>query len=68
MRRLIVTLTGTSVGMLLLFVSVLSVTGVGVDLSGHGIAALVLGVLFTVGLGSALMALSFHSSRTGQDQ
>ena len=36
-------------------------------LSGHGIAAIVLGVTFSVGLAVALMALVFYSNRSGQD-
>jgi hypothetical protein len=37
-------------------------------LSGHGIAAVVLGVTVSVGLGVALMALVFYSDRSGRDQ
>ncbi len=37
-------------------------------LNAHGVVALGLGVLFTVGLGIALMALVFHSSRSGHDE
>ena len=37
-------------------------------LNGHGIAALALGTVFTVGLGVGLMALVFHSSRSGRDE
>ncbi len=37
-------------------------------LNVHGVIALGLGVLLTVGLGIALMALVFHSSRSGQDE
>ena len=37
-------------------------------LSGHGIAALVLGVLASVALGVGLMFLVFYSSRGGHDE
>ncbi len=36
-------------------------------LSGHGIAAVVLGVTFSVLLAVGLMALVFYSNRSGQD-
>ncbi|MGH7005967.1 MAG: hypothetical protein ACREIP_18645, partial [Alphaproteobacteria bacterium] len=36
-------------------------------LSAHGFVALGIGVALTVGLGVALMALVFHSSRSGRD-
>ncbi len=39
-----------------------------VELSGHGIAALILGTLFSLGLGIGLMALVFYSSRHGYDE
>ena len=38
-----------------------------VSLSWHGIVALVLGVLVSLGLGIGLMALVFYSSRSGHD-
>ena len=38
------------------------------DASGHGIAALILGTLFSLGLGIGLMALVFYSSRHGYDE
>jgi hypothetical protein len=34
--------------------------------SGHGLVALILGIVFTTGLGIALMALSFYSDHSGQ--
>jgi len=37
-------------------------------LSGHGIAALVLGVLASLALGVGLMFLVFYSSRRGHDE
>jgi hypothetical protein len=37
-------------------------------LSSHGIAAIVLGVTFSVLLAVALMALVFYSNRSGQDE
>jgi hypothetical protein len=37
-------------------------------LSGNGIAAIVLGVTFSVLLAVALMALVFYSNRSGQDE
>lgn len=38
-----------------------------VTLSGHGIAALILGVVFTLIVGGGLMFLIFYSSRRGHD-
>lgn len=38
------------------------------DLPGPGIAAMVLGVVVTCGLGIGLMALIFYSARSGQDE
>ena len=39
-----------------------------VELSGHGIAALILGTLLSLGLGIGLMGLVFYSSRHGYDE
>ena len=39
----------------------------GVKMSGHGIFALILGLVFSLGLGGGLMALVFYSSRAGYD-
>lgn len=36
-------------------------------MSGHGWAAMALGILFTLGLGGGLMALVFYSARRGYD-
>jgi drug/metabolite transporter (DMT)-like permease len=36
--------------------------------SGHGLVALILGIVFTTGLGIALMALSFYSDRSSQHE
>jgi hypothetical protein len=36
--------------------------------SGHGLAAMILGVVITTGVGVGLMALIFHSSRVEQDE
>lgn len=36
--------------------------------SGHGLAALILGTVFSMGLGTALMALIFYSNRSGYDE
>ena len=38
------------------------------EISGHGIAALVLGVVFSLIVGCGLMALVFFSSRRGYDE
>jgi len=56
----------------LLTVAVLGATAVwnaigGVELSGHGLAALVLGALVSLALGGGLMFLVFYSSRRGHD-
>jgi hypothetical protein len=37
------------------------------QLSGHGIVALVLGILASLALGVGLMSLMFYSSRRGHD-
>ena len=37
-------------------------------ISGHGLVALILGILFTTALGIGLMALSFYSDRSGADR
>ena len=39
-----------------------------VEMSGHGIAALVIGTLLSLGLGIGLMGLVFYSSRHGFDE
>jgi hypothetical protein len=39
----------------------------GAEISGHGYAAMAIGVLFTVALGGGLMALVFYSHRHGYD-
>jgi hypothetical protein len=39
----------------------------GIELSGHGLAALVLGALVSLALGGGLMFLVFYSSRQGHD-
>ncbi len=39
----------------------------GAAMSGHGIFAMVLGLVFSLGLGGGLMALVFYSSRAGYD-
>lgn len=39
----------------------------GLGLSTHGMIALVVGVVFTTALGVVLMALVFHSDRSGRD-
>jgi hypothetical protein len=37
-------------------------------MSGHGVLALILGVVGAFALGAGLMALVFYSSRSGHDQ
>lgn len=39
----------------------------GVEISGHGTAALIIGVVLTVAVGFALMGLLFLSNRSGHD-
>lgn len=46
----------------------LLVSFVDLGLSGHGIAAMFLGALFTVAVGMVLMGLVFSSSRGGRDE
>jgi hypothetical protein len=58
-----------AVVVVLLFLGLgLLVSFVDLGLSGHGIAALFLGALFTVAVGMVLMGLVFSSSRGGQDE
>jgi hypothetical protein len=40
----------------------------GVEMSGHGYAAMTLGIIFTLVVGCGLMALMFYSSRRGYDE
>jgi hypothetical protein len=40
----------------------------GVEMSGHGYAAMFLGILFTILVGCGLMGLMFYSSRHGYDE
>ena len=37
-------------------------------MSGHGYAAMTLGIIFTLVVGCGLMALMFYSSRRGYDE
>ena len=39
-----------------------------VQMSGHGYAAMILGIVFSLGLGFGLMGLMFYSSRHGYDE
>jgi formate hydrogenlyase subunit 3/multisubunit Na+/H+ antiporter MnhD subunit len=39
-----------------------------VEVTGHGYAAMALGILFSLVVGCGLMALIFYSSRTGHDE
>ena len=41
---------------------------VDLGVSGHGLVALILGILYTSGLGIALMALIFYSNRSGHGE
>jgi hypothetical protein len=40
----------------------------GVEMSGHGYAAMILGIVFTILVGCGLMGLMFYSSRHGYDE
>ncbi len=40
----------------------------GVQLSGHGVAAMVIGLAFTILIGFGLMALIFFSNKHGHDE
>jgi hypothetical protein len=40
----------------------------GVEISWHGYAAMILGIVFSIALGCGLMALMFYSSRHGYDE
>lgn len=37
-------------------------------LSGHGLVALILGIVLTTGVAAGLMALTFHSNRSHTDE
>jgi hypothetical protein len=41
---------------------------VDVEMSGHGYAALILGIVFSLVVGCGLMALVFYSNRHGYDE
>ena len=43
-------------------------TNIAGELTGHGWVAMILGVVFTTLVGTALMALVFYSSRHGHDE
>ena len=40
----------------------------GTELSANGIAAMIIGIVLSLGLGAGLMALVFYSSRNGYDE
>jgi hypothetical protein len=40
----------------------------GTELSANGIAAMILGIVLSLGLGAGLMGLVFYSSRKGYDE
>ncbi|SDE17871.1 MULTISPECIES: hypothetical protein [Kordiimonas] len=40
----------------------------GVELSGHGVVAMIIGLLFTILIGFGLMALIFFSNKHGHDE
>jgi len=42
--------------------------GDGVEISGHGYAAMTLGIIFSLLVGVGLMSLVFYSSRKGYDR
>jgi hypothetical protein len=54
-----------AIAILMTFWVVVGFGSLGLD--EFGIGALILGVAFTVGLGIGLMALTFYSDRSGQD-
>lgn len=68
--------TGNAIAMLALFVmlvfaviwaSMAWTAGSAVPMSGHGWAALTIGVVFSLIIGCGLMALMFYSSHSGHD-
>jgi len=68
-RTFIWIILGCLVAAVIIFFAVGSLGGTfASSLSGSGLIALVLGVLFTVVLGVGLMALVFVSNRTGMDE
>lgn len=68
MKKTVLTILGTTTGLLAIFAVAFLWAGYSVDLSWHGLTALMLGVFFTAAIGALLMGLSFYSSRSGQDQ
>jgi hypothetical protein len=62
-------ITACAITIALVFLAlVLLVSFVDLGLSAHGIAALFIGALLTVGVGMVLMGLAFRSSRDGRDE
>ncbi|MBR0652087.1 hypothetical protein GXW78_20690 [Roseomonas terrae] len=55
-----------TLGLLAVVWAVAGFQSLGVE--GHARIALILGILFTTGVASVLMALVFHSSRSGKDK
>lgn len=68
--RWIAVFSGACLGLIALLLGLIWVlggfSGLGVD--GHGLAALILGVVATSVVGTGLMALVFFSNRSGSDE
>lgn len=63
--RFVLICAGVIAALLILVWAVNGLSGLG--LSIHGMVALSLGIILSVGLGVGLMALVFYSNRSGQD-
>lgn len=67
MRWIVGFIVGCSVLISIALLILWALMGFGdLGVTGHGLVALILGIVFTTALGIGLMALSFYSDRSGQ--
>lgn len=66
-RAVVLKILFGALGIVVLLLLVAWALGAFVGLSGHGIAALILGTVLSMALGIGLMVAVFASSRTGHD-
>lgn len=66
-RSVFLKIVGGAFGVTALLLLIAWAAGAFVGLSGHGVAALVLGTVFSMALGIGLMVAVFASSRSGHD-
>lgn len=66
-RSIILKIVFGSIGVTVLLLLAAWALGAFAGLSGHGVAALILGTVFSMALGIGLMVAVFASSRSGHD-